>query len=376
MVVMLPPEAAGMMSMLGPWPAMNEDEARAEGRAVRAANAGTAPAAGGADAAVRATQQVYRGESATSMAGHWNRTGGEGGHIAQAGAAMRTMPAALEGTASVVSAVKVAAGTQAVFTAVGVAKALAFGGALGATAATARVLASRQAVRKIMREGRQGTDNVIGPYLRKNGTDVLSRIRDDLRRLGGPGGRLAAAGPRGGVPLRTSGLRNPSGPRSVKDGIAQMGRRNNRDDGRGNRGRGGGSSRGEGGLFSGRSGNGQSSSSSWRVENDGRIHGDPPNSAKGMTEREAKATRNKLKKSIKTRKDEENRMGVEVGHAERIKREEKALRELEDSIRRQQYEQPDMPSSSGGTYNSGSQARADHYPTAAEWEQQKKNRRW
>ncbi|WP_327589515.1 hypothetical protein OHA25_22815 [Nonomuraea sp. NBC_00507] len=369
MAVVLPPAAAGMMQMLGPWPNMNEDDVRAEGNAARVAHSSTAPAASGADSAVRATQQVYRGESATSMENHWNRTGAQGGHVAQANAAMQVMPVALDGTASVVSAVKVAAGTQAVFTAVGVAKALAFGGVVGATVATARVLASRQAVRKILREGSEGTGKVIAPIVRRRVTEPMRRILDDLRGPGGPGSRLAAAGPRGVVPLRSSGLRNPSGPRSIKDGIAQMGRRNNRNNqgnGRG-RGSGGGSGR-SGGFFSRNSNNGS--------RHDGRVHGDPPTSAKGMTEAEAKRARDMLKKSIKTRKAEEDRKGWEAGHAERIRREERALKDLEDSIRRRQFDETPSSSSSGGTYSGGSQASADRYPTDAEYEQQKKNRRW
>ncbi|MEV0162052.1 hypothetical protein [Nonomuraea fuscirosea] len=367
MAVVLPPAAAGIMQMLGPWPNMNEDEVRAEGNAARTAQSGTAPAAGGADAAVRNTQQVYRGQSAAGMETHWNRTGAQGGHVAQANAAMRVMPAALDGTATVVSAVKVAAGTQAVFTAVGVAKALAFGGAVGATVATARILASRQAVRKILREGSEGTGKVIAPIVRRRVTEPMRRILDDLRP---PGPRLAAAGPRGAVPLRPSGLRNPTGPRSVKDGIAKMGRNNRRgrDNGRGSGGR--GSDRGSGGFFSRNSGQGS--------RHDGRIHGDPPSSAKGMTEAEAKKAKAMLEKSIKARKAEEQRKGYEVGHAERIKREEKALRDLDESIRKRQYDQDPYGGgqSSGGTYNSSSQAQADRYPTDAEWEQQKKNRRW
>ncbi|MEU4331027.1 hypothetical protein [Nonomuraea dietziae] len=369
MAVVLPPAAAATMQMLGPWPNMNEDDVRAEGNASRVAQSGTASAASGAESAVRATQPVYRGESATSMENHWNRTGAQGGHVAQANAAMRMMPVVLEGTASVVAAVKVAAGTQAVFTAVGVAKALAFGGAVGATVATARVLASRQAVRKILREGSEGTGKVIAPIMRRRVTEPMRRVLDDLRRPGGPGPRLAAAGPRGGVPLRPSGLRNPSGPRSLKDGIATMGRNNRRNNNRGN-GRGGddGGRRGGGGFFSRNSNNGS--------RHDGRIHGDPPNSARGMTEAQAKEAQARLEKSIKARKREEERKGYEVGHAERIKREEKALRELKDSIRRKQYDADATPSSSGGTYNGGSQASADRYPTNAEWEQQKRNRRW
>lgn len=366
---MLPPEVAGIMQLLGPWPNMNEDEVRAEGNAVRTAQSAAAPAAGGADTAVRATQQVYHGDSAAGMDKHWNRTGAQGGHVAQANAAMRVVPVALDGTATVVSAVKVAAGTQAVYTAVSVAKALMFGGAVGATAATARVLASRQAVRKILREGSEGTGKVIAPIVRRRVTDPMRRILDDLRRPGGPGPRLATAGPRGGVPVRTSGLRNPSGPRSVKDGMAKMGRRNNRDSGRGRGGGGGGNSGGGRGFFSRNSNNGS--------RHDGRLHGDLPNSAKGMTEAEAKAARDMLKKSIKARKAEESRKGYEAGHAERIKREEKALRDLEDSMRRRQFDEtPSAPSSNGGTYNGGSQTKSDRYPTDAEWEQQKRNRKW
>lgn len=359
-----------MMQMLGPWPNMNEDDVRAEGNAARVAQSGTVPAASGADSAVRAAQQVYRGESATSMEKHWDRTGAQG-HVAQANASMKVVPMALDGTASVVSAVKVAAGTQAVFTAVGVAKALMFGGAVGATVATSRVLASRQAVRKILREGSEGTGKVIAPIVRRRVTDPMRRILDDLRRPGGPGTRLAAAGPRGGVPLRTSGLRNPSGPRSLKDNIAQMARGNRRNDRGNNRGRGGSGGSGD----SGRSGGFWSRNSNQGSQHDGRIHGDPPSSAKGMTETEAKAAKASLEKSIKARKREEDRKGYEVGHAERIRREEKALKDLNDSIRRGQYDStPD--SSSGGTYSGGSSSSSDRYPTNAEWEQQKKNRKW
>ncbi|MFF3665350.1 hypothetical protein [Microtetraspora malaysiensis] len=322
MAVVLPPAAAAIMQMLGPWPNINEDEIKAEGQAARTAQSGTGVAATAADSAVRTTRQVYHGESAAAMDSYWNRNGAQGGHVSQANAAMKVMPMALEGTATVVSAVKVAAGTQAVFTAVTVAKALAFGGAVGATVATARVLASRQAVRKILREGSEGTGKVIAPIMRRRVTDPMRRILDDLRRPGGPGPRLATAGPRGGVPLRPSGLRNPSGPRSVKDGIAQMSRRNNR--------RNSGSSGRGGGFFSRNSGNGS--------RHDGRIHGEPPSSARGMSKDEANKAADMLRKSIRARKAEEERIGYEAGHAERIRREERALKDLEQSIERQQYD--------------------------------------
>ncbi|WP_433435662.1 hypothetical protein [Nonomuraea sp. CA-141351] len=373
----LPPEAAGVMQMLGPWPNFNEDDARQERDAVRSAHANTIPAVTGADSAVRATQQVYRGESAAAMQSHWERTGTQNGHVAQANAALKTAPAVLEGAAAVVSAVKVAAGTQAIYTSVELTKLLAFGGAVGATAATARVLLRRKVVGKILREGSEGTGKVIAPIVRRRITEPMRRVLEGLRRPGGPRPALAGAGGRN-VPLRSAGMRE-SGPRSFKDGIAKMARKNNRDEGRG-RGRGGGrggsGSRGGGGFFSRRPSN--SNSSGWRVENDGRIHGDPPSSAKGMTEQEAKSLRDKLKRSIKTRKQEEERKGYEVGHAERLRREEKTLRDLEESMRRREYDQPSSGgTSSGGQYNSGgSQASADRYPTDEEWEQHQRNRRW
>ncbi|MGI5488529.1 hypothetical protein [Microtetraspora malaysiensis] len=336
MAVVLPPAAAAIMQMLGPWPNMNEDEIRAEGHAARTAQASTGVAATAADSAVRTTRQVYHGESAAAMDSYWNRNGAQGGHVAQANAAMKVMPMALEGTATVVSAVKVAAGTQAVYTAVTVAKALAFGGAVGATVATARVLASRQAVRKILREGSEGTGKVIAPIMRRRVTDPMRRILDDLRRPGGPGPRLATAGPRGAVPLRPTGLRNPSGPRSVKDGIARMSRGNNRrSSGRG------GSSGGRGGSGGGRDGRGEdffSRNSRNGSRHDGRIHGEPPSSARGMSKEQAERAKRMLEKSIRARKAEEDRIGYEAGHAERIRREERALKDLEQSIERQQYD--------------------------------------
>jgi hypothetical protein len=234
MGVMLPPEAAGMMRMLGPYPSLDEDDVRLERDAVRTANAGTITAASGADAAVRATQQVYHGLSAAAMQRYWDAAGVQGGHVAQANAALRMVPPALEAAASVVSGVKVAAGTQAIYASYEVARLLAFGGVAGPTAAFACVLARRQAVGKILREGSKGTDNVIAPVVRRI-TGMMRRIQDNLRRPGGPGGprpALAGAGGRD-VPMRPTGLRPPSGPRSVQDGIAERGKKGRRSGGGG-----------------------------------------------------------------------------------------------------------------------------------------------
>ncbi len=264
------------MQMLGPYPTFDEDDARREGGAVRVAHANTVPAAAAADSSVRATQQVYRGESAAAMQGHWERTGTQNGHVAQANAALKLAPAALEGAASVVSAVKVAAGTQAVYTSVELARLLAFGGAVGVTAATARVLMRRKIVGKVLREGSEGTGKVLAPIVRRRITDPMRRVLDDLRRPGGPGGPRPALAGAGGrtVPLRPG----PSGPRSLKDGMAQMAGK------RGGRGRGGGGG-GRGG---------------W--QDDGiKFHGKVPKNTDNMTKEEAEALKEQLEKSVQER---------------------------------------------------------------------------
>ncbi|MEU6782444.1 DUF4258 domain-containing protein [Nonomuraea angiospora] len=238
MGVTLPPEVAGVMQMLGPWPRFNEDDARQERDAVRLAHANTIPATTGADSAVSRAQQVYRGESATAMQGHWERTGTQNGHVAQANAALKLAPAVLEGAASVVTAVKVAAGTQAVYTSVELARLLAFGGAVGATAATARVLMRRKVVGKILHEGSEGTGKVIAPIVRRRITEPMRRILEGLRRPGGPRPAFAGAGG------RTVGPRATTGPRHVSDYMAKMGRSNKNARGGGNGRRGGGGRRG------------------------------------------------------------------------------------------------------------------------------------
>ncbi|GAA1746030.1 hypothetical protein ACBR40_14450 [Nonomuraea sp. AD125B] len=308
MGVILPPAAASMMAMLGPWPNIDEDDMGRESAAVRTAHTTALPAAAQVDAGVQGVGQVHKGESATHLQSFWDQHGGQGGHLAQADAALRSMPRVIDGGASVVSAVKVAAGTQAVFAAVDVAKLLAFGGAVGATYATARVLAGRRAVGGILRQGAEGTGKVLAPLMRRKVTEPMRRVLDTMKLPRGPMGSPAlAGGPRGVVPMRPAGLRNPSGPRSVRDGIAQMGRRNNRGNSGG--GRGGGGGRG-------------------RRDETGKFHGAIPQSTRGMSEAEKKKLEDDLKKSIAKRKAEEQRLGYEAGHAERIRREEGALRRL------------------------------------------------
>ncbi|MGP3958225.1 hypothetical protein ACTWPT_19635 [Nonomuraea sp. 3N208] len=211
----LPPELAGIMSMLGPWPAIDEDMMRAEGNADRAARANVIPAAERSDVAVRNTQQFYRGESANAMGRHWSTVSGD--HLTQAATAMRMSPAFLDGGASVVSAVKIASATQAAAALVDVHRLLLIGGAAGGAAATARILMRRQVVGKILREGSEGTGKVLAPMLRHRVTDPMRRILENLRRPGGPGGSPALAGAGGRTvglrpPTRLQGFGNTSGP--------------------------------------------------------------------------------------------------------------------------------------------------------------------
>ncbi|TDD18852.1 DUF4258 domain-containing protein [Nonomuraea diastatica] len=241
MGVVVPPAAEGMLSMISPGYAINEDDMRSESAAARTTTTQALPAAQRAETAVRGAQQHYGGESGTALQAHWDQAGLNGGHLNQAANAMRLAPVGLEGAANVVSGMKCATAVQATAAAADVAKLLAFGGAAGATYATARVLAARTAAGKIRHEGVQGTGNVLGQLLRRKVTEPMRRVLDDLRRPGGPGGTPALAGTGGrSIPVRPAGLPTRSGPRSVQDGIAQMGRRN-----KGNSNSGGG-----GGFFS------------------------------------------------------------------------------------------------------------------------------
>ncbi|MFB4268962.1 DUF4258 domain-containing protein [Nonomuraea sp. GTA35] len=233
---MLSPKLNGFLGMLGvPWPNIDEDEIKKDATAWRTVQAGSQPVGEAADASVRRTQQYHRGESATAAAQHWNRVGGDSGHVAQATAAARVAPVALDGAAGVVSAVKVAVGMQAAAGLTSVVQAVAFGGAVGVTAATARMYLTRHAMGKVMREGAEGTGRVLAPAMARRVTDPMRRILDNLRRPGGPGGTPALAGAGGRASVRPSGLRPAGGPASVRDGMAAMGRGNKRSGGGGGR---------------------------------------------------------------------------------------------------------------------------------------------
>jgi hypothetical protein len=319
MGVTLPPALDGFLEILGvPWPNIDEDEIRKDAAAWRTVQAQAAPAGAEADTAVRRTQQVYRGDSATVLASHWNRVGGDGGHLAQAAAAARIAPVALDGTANVVSAVKVAVGVQAASALVNVTQLVMFGGAVGATAAAARMFLTRQAIGKILREGGEGTGKVLAPALSRRVTGPMRDILENLRRLGGPGGSPVAVGPGGlRLPVRPGGLRTPSGPRH--DGIALMGRNN--------RGSGGGRGSGGRGRPSGRS--------RWGArDGTGKFHHDVPTNTRGLTKEQMEKLAADLARSIKVRERERDRFGIlDPGHEGRLKQEQKALKMLRDKLK-------------------------------------------
>ncbi|HEX4812815.1 MAG TPA: hypothetical protein VFV66_08690 [Nonomuraea sp.] len=304
MGVNVPPELAGIMSMLGPYPGIDEDLMRASGNGDRRAVTAVLPAVEGADTTVRTTRQVYRGDSAAAMNRHWNTVGNE--HVPQAVAAMRAAPAIVEGAASVVTATKVATLTQAASALVEMRTLLVTGGATAGAAATAYMLMRRRAVGRILRAGGDGTGKVIAPILSRRVVEPMRHILENVRRPGGPGMSPAFAGAgRRVVPPRMVTPRAPTGPRF--DGIAYMGRKNR-----------------------GSSGGSESGGRRWGSRDDtGKFHGDLPRSTRGMSEKQKKDLADDLRKSIGVRKAEEERLGYEAGHAERIKREESFLNRLQ-----------------------------------------------
>ncbi|GAA4229268.1 hypothetical protein FHR32_002059 [Streptosporangium album] len=227
MGVTLPPEVNGMLGMLGvPWPNLDEDEIRKDAGAWRTVLAGTEQAGGGADATVRRTmEQTYKGDSADAMAGFWEKTGNSGGHLAQAAAAAKLAPVALDGTAMVVTAVKVAVATQAVAAAVKVGRAMLIGGPLGVGAATATMFSTRFAMGRILREGSEGTGRVLAPALSRRVTHPLQNILEKLRGPGGGGGPAlaGAGGPR--VPMGRSPIGRRGDRPGDMPGMAKMGRK-------------------------------------------------------------------------------------------------------------------------------------------------------
>ncbi|MGW2156687.1 WXG100-like domain-containing protein [Nonomuraea sp. NPDC001699] len=287
MAVTLDPQVAGFLNLIGfPWPNDNEDEWRLEAddwRVVIAASDSQGAAAG---ETMRSAQQVYQGDSATHLASHWNQVGDGGGHISQAASAAKVAPAVLDGTANVVSAVKLAVGTQAAYGLTVATQALLFGGAAGGMLALARMQMTRHAVGKVAIEGAEGTARGLAPVLSGRVTEKMRRIMKEMEK-------------------------RPH----ARDGMLQIRRR---------RGGGGGNKGGKGGGYD------PNASASYDSAAQ-RMHGRLPDSSdvSKMTPEQARQAAAEVKDSILTRKMNEARLGRDPGHAARLENEQKLLNDLE-----------------------------------------------
>ncbi|MEU8318738.1 hypothetical protein AB0C33_10260 [Nonomuraea sp. NPDC048881] len=288
MAVTLDPHVAGFLNLIGfPWPNDNEDEWRLEADDWRVVLAASSAQGAAADESVRNAGQSYQGDSATHLAGHWNQVGDGGGHISQAASAAKVAPAVLDGTANVVSAVKLAVGTQAAYGLTAATQALLFGGAAGGMIALARMQMTRHAVGKVALEGAEGTARGLAPVLSGRVTETMRRIMKEMEK-------------------------RPH----ARDGMLQIRRR-----------RGGGGGGGKGGK-----GGGYDPNASASFDNAAqRMHGRLPNSndVSKMTPEQARQAAAEVKDSILTRKMNEARLGKDSGHAARLEQEQKLLSDLE-----------------------------------------------
>lgn len=224
MGVTLPAEAAAMLELLGlPWPNIDEDEIRKDADAWRIVIAHAGRAAAEVEETMGRTARAYIGESATSLASYWNETGNNGGHLSQAVAAAAVVPRALDHTAALTTAVKLAIGTAAVYTTVKAGRAFLTGGPFGAAVASAEMFRARQTIGRIQREGAEGAGKVLAPALRRRVVEELRRILQQLRHPGGGGGPALAVPGGGRVPAGRGGLAAEGGGRDA--GRMMMGRK-------------------------------------------------------------------------------------------------------------------------------------------------------
>ncbi|MEV0591343.1 hypothetical protein [Nonomuraea cavernae] len=224
MGVILPLWADGILALAGiPWPNIDEDELRLDADAWRTVLAGTSTAAAHADSTVAQTTSpaVYQGDSATALAGYWEKTGG-GGHLNEAATAAKYAPVILDGGANVITATKVAVVSYAASCAVKLSATMLAGGPLALGTAAATVLGTRYAMGKVLKEAGEGGARVLAPGLARRVTEPLARILRNARGPWGGGPPLAlAGGPRLPTRLprsRPTGVDGPNGPT-----VAQMG---------------------------------------------------------------------------------------------------------------------------------------------------------
>ncbi|MFB9627037.1 hypothetical protein [Nonomuraea helvata] len=231
MAIMLPPMLDTTLELAGLWfPNINEDEIHADAQAARVVQAGTTLAGAEADATVRGTSAVYRGESATEMQRSWQANDSNSGHLAQASSAMKVAPVALDGLGTVVTATKVAVGTIAAVGTVRLVYSALAGGPTAGLAQSLVLLAVRRAGTKVFRQAAEGSGRHLATGLRTLATRRLHEIMERLRPPGGPGGTALAGvghGP-GRMPLSTGKNAFDRSP-----GILQRGGRGGRGGGRG-----------------------------------------------------------------------------------------------------------------------------------------------
>lgn len=167
--------------------------------ALRTVATGTGVAAEDAESTMRLTQQAYRGDGGTALAGQWQRSGNDGGHLAQANAAASTMPVALDGLSSVVKGAGLVAGATATYFTYRALMQYMSPDPTAPVRATAELLHGRQRTGKILQEVREGTGNVLTRAIRRKVIDPLETLIRNLRRPGGPPPAYAGAGGRAPV---------------------------------------------------------------------------------------------------------------------------------------------------------------------------------
>ncbi|MET8869185.1 hypothetical protein ABZW11_40180 [Nonomuraea sp. NPDC004580] len=307
MAITLPPQLDATLELAGLWfPNIDEDEIHADADAARIVQAYTAQEGANADATVRGAAGLHRGDSGVALQSAWDASDTANGHLAQATAATRIAPAALDGLGYVVTGTKVAVGTIAAVGTVRLLYALMAGGPAAGLTTTATLLAIRRAGTKVLREAAEGTGRHMAPALTRRATAPLRDILSRLRPPGPPGSpALAGAGrlPGGRVPVDPKSFdRNP--------GILQIRRKKKSDGG------GGGWSRNSPASFD---------------NNAQRMHGRLPssNDVGKMSPEQAAEAAKQVKDSILTRKMNEARLGKDAGHQARLRDEQKLLEELE-----------------------------------------------
>lgn len=318
MAITLPPQLDATLELAGIWfPNINEDEIHADADAARIVQAHAARAGGEADTTVRGATAIHRGDSAVALQSAWNAADNSTGHLAQAAAATRVAPAALDGLGYVVTGTKIAIGSIAAIGTVRMLYSALAGGPLGGFTATATLLAIRRAGTKVLREAAEGTGRQLAPALTRRATAPLRDILARLRPPGAPGApALAGAGgrlPGARVPLSGKGLDgNP--------GILQMGRRNRGGGGGGRRG-------GDGGRRGGGGNNYDPNAPATFDERAGRMHGKLPSRSDidKLTPEEAAELAKDYEKSVNTRDLNQKLYGNEAGHDARLDQEKRIL---------------------------------------------------